>query len=357
MATSKTMSVKILNVCKTTSEWASVTDKISKGLLCVEFTTDGKVKIKIGDGTKTFANLPYVQDGAFSISDYYTKTETTAEITSAINKLGNVVTVKGVKATTTDLPTSGNKVGDIWFVGTNDSTTDSFTEYIWTTNSQWEYLGKVQTEVDLSEYAKTADVTATVKAVTDRVDTLESKAHTHANQDVLDATTASYTTADATKLSGIAEGATKITVDSALSSTSTNPVENKAVNTALGKKVDKVTGKGLSTNDYTTDEKNKLAGIEEGANKTTVDSALSKTSTNPVENKAVATAIETLNAASHTHSNKSVLDATTASYTVAEQTKLESLENYDDTALAARVKTIEDDYITSTDTLVLNCTL
>ena len=35
----------------------------------------------------------------------------------------------------------------------------------------------------------------------------------------------------------------------------------------LSGKVDKVTGKGLSTNDYTTAEKTKLAGIAEGANK------------------------------------------------------------------------------------------
>lgn len=35
---------------------------------------------------------------------------------------------------------------------------------------------------------------------------------------------------------------------------------------ALAGKVDKVTGKGLSTEDYTTTEKNKLAGIEAGAN-------------------------------------------------------------------------------------------
>lgn len=33
----------------------------------------------------------------------------------------------------------------------------------------------------------------------------------------------------------------------------------------LGSKVDKVDGKGLSTNDYTTEEKNKLAGVENGA--------------------------------------------------------------------------------------------
>lgn len=38
------------------------------------------------------------------------------------------------------------------------------------------------------------------------------------------------------------------------------------VNTQLATKVDKESGKGLSTNDFTTAEKNKLAGISEGAN-------------------------------------------------------------------------------------------
>lgn len=38
---------------------------------------------------------------------------------------------------------------------------------------------------------------------------------------------------DKTKLDGIATGATKVTVDSALSSTSTNPVQNKVVNSAI----------------------------------------------------------------------------------------------------------------------------
>lgn len=61
-------------------------------------------------------------------------------------------------------------------------------------------------------------------------------------------------------------------------------------------KVDKVSGKGLSTNDYTTAEKNKLAGIAEGANKTIVDSVLSSTSTGPVQNKVVNAAINDLNA-------------------------------------------------------------
>lgn len=44
-------------------------------------------------------------------------------------------------------------------------------------------------------------------------------------------------------------------------------------------------------------------------------------------------------------------------YTTAEKTKLAGLENYDDTALKARVKVIEDDYITSQDKLIINCKL
>ena len=100
-----------------------------------------------------------------------------------------------------------------------------------------------------------------------------------------------YTSDEKTKLSGIETGATKTIVDSALSSTSANPVENKAIYTALGKKVDKVTGKGLSTNDFTTAEKNKLADIAEGATRVIVDDVLSASSANPVQNKVINTAL------------------------------------------------------------------
>ena len=39
----------------------------------------------------------------------------------------------------------------------------------------------------------------------------------------------------------------------------------QTIKTLLNNKVDKVSGKGLSTNDFTTAEKTKLAGIEDGA--------------------------------------------------------------------------------------------
>ena len=107
---------------------------------------------------------------------------------------------------------------------------------------------------------------------------------------------------DKSKLDGIAAGANKTTVDTSLSSTSTNPVQNKVVNSAINNlntlvgdtavstqiqnavanKVDKVSGKGLSTNDYTTAEKEQVAA------NTTVR---------------------------HTHSNKAVLDKITSEKT------------------------------------------
>ena len=47
----------------------------------------------------------------------------------------------------------------------------------------------------------------------------------------------------------------------------------------LNGKVDKVDGKGLSTNDYTSAEKTKLSGIEANATKTIVNNTLTSTST------------------------------------------------------------------------------
>lgn len=61
----------------------------------------------------------------------------------------------------------------------------------------------------------------------------------------------------------------------------------------LDLKVDAVSGKGLSTNDFTTEEKNKLSGIEAGAQvNPTIDSALSDSSTNAVQNKVVKSALD-----------------------------------------------------------------
>lgn len=170
------MDVKVLNVVKTTAQWAAETSIISKGFLCVEFTTDNTVLVKIGDGTKTYADLPYVSDGSFVISDYYTKTETDEAISDAITGIGKVLKIKGVKATVAELPATDNEVGDLWFVGTaTEESTDSFSEYIWTDAGAWEFLGRVQTEVDLSGYATTTYVTNEIKKVTDSIDAIDER--------------------------------------------------------------------------------------------------------------------------------------------------------------------------------------
>lgn len=49
------------------------------------------------------------------------------------------------------------------------------------------------------------------------------------------------------------------------------------IKSLLNSKVDAVSGKGLSSNDYTTAEKNKLAGIAEGANKYSLPTASANT--------------------------------------------------------------------------------
>lgn len=74
--------------------------------------------------------------------------------------------------------------------------------------------------------------------------------------------------ADKTKLNGIAAGATKITIDSAMSGSSNNPVANHVIKQYVD---DKVAAAGSNI---------------------TVDAALSSTSANPVQNKAVKAAID-----------------------------------------------------------------
>lgn len=81
-------------------------------------------------------------------------------------------------------------------------------------------------------------------------------------------------------------------VDSSLSSTSTNAIQNKAVNTALSGKASISVATTSANGLMSASDKTKLNGIAIGANKTTVDSALSTTSTNPVQNKAVKAALD-----------------------------------------------------------------
>lgn len=65
------------------------------------------------------------------------------------------------------------------------------------------------------------------------------------------------------------------------------------VNTALADKVDKETGKGLSTNDYTTTEKNKLSNIASGAQVNVIESVKVNGTALSVTSKAVDVSVPT----------------------------------------------------------------
>ena len=91
-----------------------------------------------------------------------------------------------------------------------------------------------------------------------------------------------------------------------------NYITAASASAQLNTKVDKVDGKGLSTNDYTTTEKNKLSGIATGANKTVVDAALSSSSTNPVQNKVIHTALSGKADTDHNHAAGDITSGTLA---------------------------------------------
>ena len=78
-----------------------------------------------------------------------------------------------------------------------------------------------------------------------------------------------------------------VDVDNALSATSTNPVQNKVITSALigkaGTAVATTSANGLMSKE----DKTKLDGIAAGANKITIDIAMSGSSVNPVQNKVI----------------------------------------------------------------------
>lgn len=109
----------------------------------------------------------------------------------------------------------------------------------------------------------------------------------------------------------------------------------------LAKKVDKVTGKGLSTEDYTTAEKTKLSGVEEGANNYTLPVASSTVSggvkiganlqmvdgvLNAVQGSIDLTPFETKTNAANTYVSKTTLSTTLTDY--AKKTDIAQAVNY-----------------------------
>lgn len=182
----------------------------------------------------TLENAGFITKTVSDLVNYYTKTDTYTK--AEVNALIDLIPKFDIDVVET-LPTTDISPTTIYLVPDSSTTGNLYTEYIYVNNT-WEILGSEQ--VDLSNY---------------------------------------YTKS---------ETYNKTEVDTAIASIDLSSYYTKTeTDTALSGKVDKVTGKGLSTEDYTTAEQTKLAGIEAEANKTVVDSALSSTSTNPVQNKVI----------------------------------------------------------------------
>lgn len=97
------------------------------------------------------------------------------------------------------------------------------------------------------------------------------------------------------------------------------------IDTVASGKVDIISGKGLSTNDYTTDEKNKLAGIAEGA----------------TANTGTITAVQANGTDVATSGTANIPAASTSAYGV---TKLSSDTNSTSTELAATASAVKTAY-------------
>lgn len=102
-------------------------------------------------------------------------------------------------------------------------------------------------KVNLTDYNDSA-IKKEIKDLSEEVAENTEARHTHSNKQILDNTTASYTQEEQEKLSSLHNYD-----DTEIKEDISNLEENK---------VDKVNGKGLSTNDYTDLEKEKLASLE-----------------------------------------------------------------------------------------------
>lgn len=178
--------------------------------------------------------IPIVQNGAnksTTVNKVIEGLATEQWVTDAIADAGGKVLV------VTKLPAKGNP-NTIYMVPNESSrANDVYDEYIWmvtTEKTGWEFLGNKHVEVDLTGYYNKAQ---TDKAIKD---------------------------SEARSTAAIALKVDK--VDGKQLSTNDYTTAEKQEVAKIANKVDKVKGKQLSTEDYTTAEKTKLGGIAANAN-------------------------------------------------------------------------------------------
>ena len=206
--------------------------------------------------------IPIVQNGAnksTTVNKVIEGLATEQWVTDAIADAGGKVLV------VTELPAKGNP-NTIYMVPNESSrANDVYDEYIWMVTSEktgWEFLGNKHVEVDLSDYYNKTQVD---KAIEDSE--ARSTAAIALKVDKVDGkqlSTNDYTTAEKQEVAKIANKVDKVNGKGL--STNDYTAEDKTAVGTIANKVDKVEGKQLSTEDYTTAEKTKLQGVAANAN-------------------------------------------------------------------------------------------
>lgn len=128
-----------------------------------------------------------------------------------------------------------------------------------------------------------------------------------------------YTTEEKTKLQNITAGAQPNVIESVSVNDSVLTPVNKAVNIDLSSYQQKETGKGLSTNDYTTAEKTKLQNITAGAQPNVIESVSLDNVTQTITDKTVVLSL------SNYVQKDGQKQLSTNDYTTAEKTKLQDI--------------------------------
>lgn len=203
------------------------------------------------------------------LSNYYNKQE--------VDNLVDTIPKFDIKVVQT-LPSSNISPTTIYLVTSQSESSDIYKEYIYV-NNNWELLGIQKS--DLSNYYNKTEIDNLLNAKVNSSD-LSTVATSGSYNDLSNKPTIPTKTSDLTNDSNFVS-----------SSDLSNSYYSKAqTDNLLDTKVDKVTGKGLSTEDYTTAEKTKLSGIETEANKTIVVQTTGSSTTDVMSQNAVSTELD-----------------------------------------------------------------
>lgn len=178
---------------------------------------------------------------------YYTETEIDAKVNNINSQINSLI---GFTATIVNSLPSTGEVG-VMYLKLNTSASvegNIYDEYIWV-NNKFEKIGSTETTVDLSGYVTQTEMN-TQLANKANINHSHLSRDIEINPDVEDGMWVSeygvdrqnwvncYVYDHEKKLENIDDGANKTVVDSALSTSSTNPVQNKVINSALSGKSD-----------------------------------------------------------------------------------------------------------------------